>query len=470
MERRREHNPAIGRSQQATETGDDPRRADVLALRDLFLGLARMPRAEVEALLERELRQLLEFATAESAWWSERLERAGGSGLDALLRSLPVSEPRLLQERYDEMQLDVPGATAADYVVHSTSGTTGTPRRARKHAPSHQIEHDALLLVEWSWFERDVGKKLAFFLAVLEDDDAVQLRPPLTYLGELPPAVHRRSLDRPVSELLDALAEHEPTYLVSTGITTRLLARLQLDEPRPIRSLEQVLTFTDRVDPALRDLVREAFGARICDRYSSQEVGYIAIQCSAHDHLHVVPSVCVEIVDDAGEPCGVGVPGRVLVTALHSFAMPIIRYELGDIAEWGAPCDAGITWPVLERIRGRTRDVYVGSDGVPRIVALFEQPFVRMPELLDYQVVVFEDAILLVASTSVELSAEQRGDVAGQLRQAFGVDLPVRFLPTARFDWQGSWKRKEFYVVERPCPPEPAFEEVQLLVHGSETG
>jgi phenylacetate-CoA ligase len=451
---------------------EDPRGAEVLALRDLFLRLARTPRPEVETLLETELRQLVDFTVDGSAWWRERLQDGAPAraapGLEALLRSLPPSSPKLLQERYEELQLEVPGASAGDYVVHSTSGTTGTPRSVRKHAPSYGLEQDALLLVDWAWFGRDVGKKLAFFLAVVEDEDDVPPAPPVAYLGAAPPAIRRRTLDRPIGELLDALEEHQPAYLVSTGITTRLLARLQLEEPREVRSLEQVITFTDRIDPVLRSLVREAFGARICDRYSSQEVGYIALQCPVHEHLHVVPSVCVEIVDDDGEPCPTGASGEVLVTALHSFAMPIVRYQLGDIAEWGEPCPAGITWPVLERIRGRKRDVYEGSDGVPRIVALFQQPFVRMPELLDYQVVVFDDAILFVANTSVDVGDERRREIAAQLREAFGVELPVRFLDTERLDWQGAAKRKEFYVVRRSCPPEPTFAEVQELVRAQQ--
>src|SRR5690606_19383274 len=62
-------------------------------------------------------------------------------------------------------------------------------------------------------------------------------------------------------------------------------------------------------------------------------------------------------------PCPPGQVGRVLVTALHSFAMPLIRYDIGDLASWGEPCGCGITLPVIEKLWGRTRHQVRLPDG-----------------------------------------------------------------------------------------------------------
>ena len=85
-----------------------------------------------------------------------------------------------------------------------------------------------------------------------------------------------------------------------------------------------------------REIVRKGLGAKFIDRYSAEETGIIARQCPKHDHLHILsPIALVEIVDENDDPCSVGQPGRVLVTGMQSYGMPLIRYELGDIAEWG---------------------------------------------------------------------------------------------------------------------------------------
>ena len=68
------------------------------------------------------------------------------------------------------------------------------------------------------------------------------------------------------------------------------------------------------------------------------------------EHFHVVAGTTIlEIVDDDLKPCPVGVAWRVLVTNLHSHAMPMIRYDIGDAAQWGPECDCGTKLPVISQ-------------------------------------------------------------------------------------------------------------------------
>jgi len=102
----------------------------------------------------------------------------------------------------------------------------------------------------------------------------------------------------------------------------------------------------------------------VADAYSCEEVGAIALQCPRHAHYHVQSeNLVVEVLDEDGHPCAAGETGRVVLTTLHNFAMPLIRYELGDYAEVGEPCDCGRGLPVLKRIHGRRRNMIVLPDG-----------------------------------------------------------------------------------------------------------
>ncbi len=74
-------------------------------------------------------------------------------------------------------------------------------------------------------------------------------------------------------------------------------------------------------------------------------------------------NVYLEVVDKTGEPCPVGTGGRVLITSLHNFATPLIRYDIGDYAESGDPCPCGRGLPVLTRILGRARNRMILPDG-----------------------------------------------------------------------------------------------------------
>jgi phenylacetate-CoA ligase len=128
--------------------------------------------------------------------------------------------------------------------------------------------------------------------------------------------------------------------------------------------LRAVLTYGELIPEDVRAACRETWGVPVQDIYCCEELGYIASQCPLHEHYHV-PSetVLVEILDEQGRPCAPGQVGSVVLTPLHSFAMPLIRYAIGDYAEVGGPCPCGRGLPVLRRIPGRQRNRVVLPDG-----------------------------------------------------------------------------------------------------------
>ncbi|MGH7185727.1 MAG: phenylacetate--CoA ligase family protein, partial [Pseudomonadota bacterium] len=142
------------------------------------------------------------------------------------------------------------------------------------------------------------------------------------------------------------------------------LARHFAENRLPLTSLKQVLTISETLPPGLRDLCRDAWGAPVVDLYSSREAGYIALQCPESERYHIqAEGMLVEILDSEGLPCPPGACGRVVVTPLHNFAMPLLRYELGDVAEAGHPCSCGRGLPVIDRILGRRQNMLSRPDG-----------------------------------------------------------------------------------------------------------
>ena len=103
-----------------------------------------------------------------------------------------------------------------------------------------------------------------------------------------------------------------------------------------------------------RELCRSAFGAEIADTYGAQEAGHIAAQCPDCGDYHLSADASViEILRDDGSPAAAGETGRVIVTPLHNYAMPLVRYELGDYAEVGTSAPAcERTLPTLRRNSG----------------------------------------------------------------------------------------------------------------------
>jgi phenylacetate-CoA ligase len=99
--------------------------------------------------------------------------------------------------------------------------------------------------------------------------------------------------------------------------------------------------------------------------YGAEEVGAIAAECPAAPHYHVAAeNVLVEILDDAGRDVKPGEHGRVVLTGLYNYAMPFIRYAIGDVAVAGTqPCPCGRSLPIIAQVEGRTRNAFVFRDG-----------------------------------------------------------------------------------------------------------
>jgi phenylacetate-CoA ligase len=148
-----------------------------------------------------------------------------------------------------------------------------------------------------------------------------------------------------------------------------LLARHCLDLGIAFPGLRGVRTFGETLHDDLRQLVREAWGVTLTDAYSSEEVGMLAVQCPGTEHYHVMSeSALVEVLRPDGTPCGPGETGRVVVTPLHNYAMPLLRYDLGDSAEIGGPCPCGRHLPVLTRVLGKRHQAMLMPDGTRRFV------------------------------------------------------------------------------------------------------
>jgi phenylacetate-CoA ligase len=336
-----------------------------------------------------------------------------------------------------------------------------------KFAPLYSAEYDALTLTEWQLNKRDTSKTLSTFRIVQTELEDAPLGPPLSYIGATRVHTSRSILKRTIPELLNELHRLRPDYLFVNGVVARQLALAQLDSDNEPIKIEQFLTVSDRIDPQLRTLIQEVFGGRIIDRYSSEEFGYIALQCPVHDHLHVCsPSLVVEVVDEEGNACDVGVPGRVLVTSLHNFAMPLIRYDIGDIAEFGEPCDSGFNWPVLNQVNGRIRDSITLPNGEFRLVTFFDSKMLGTRKLRDYQIVLFENAIVFLYHVNEDLDESERADIEAELQNSFKLQFPIVFRRMQNENWQNVWKRREWYRVSASY--EPKWTESELLSKMSE--
>ena len=169
---------------------------------------------------------------------------------------------------------------------------------------------------------------------------------------------------QPAPDLFEWLMKVDPHYVQTMPGVVELLVQHGLDTGRRPKRLREFRTMGELLESGVRQLCRDTWDISVTDNYSAWEAGIIALQCPECDDLHVQSeTVLVEVLDENGTPCGQGESGRVVVTVLHNFANPIIRYEIGDVAEVGGPCSCGRGLPVLKRVVGRVQQRFILPDG-----------------------------------------------------------------------------------------------------------
>jgi len=248
-----------------------------------------------------------------------------------------------------------------------TSGSSGEPVMV-KRTTVNQLFWLASALRDHIWHKRDFSGSLAVIRfnyssqawhGVQQEDWGV----PASLFFKTG-AMHKMEIDTDIKVQAEWLAKINPDYLLTYPNTLLVLIdyfkknNITLDKLRGIRTISETL------HDDLRELARDVLQVEITDMYSSQELGVIAIQCPDSGLYHTMAeSHFVEVLDEHGALCKEGEVGRIVVTDLHNFATPLIRYEIGDYAEVGSVCPCGRGLPTLKRIVGRSRNLVRHPDG-----------------------------------------------------------------------------------------------------------
>jgi phenylacetate-CoA ligase len=193
-------------------------------------------------------------------------------------------------------------------------------------------------------------------------------------------------------------------------------------------SLREARTFGETLDPGIREKCRDLWDVPVTDVYSTEEFGTIAYQCPVATNFHVMAeNVLVEVLDGEGNPCQPGETGQVVVTSLNNFATPFIRAVLGDMAVAGAPCACGRGLPVIERIIGRERNLFVRPDGA-RVFPEFYREMTMLPPVRQFQltqktVELVEVKLAVTRALTAHEEDTIRGFLAGGFGHAFNLDF-----------------------------------------------
>lgn len=164
---------------------------------------------------------------------------------------------------------------------------------------------------------------------------------------------------------LASLNSFKPEYIV--GYTNPLyeLSRFIQKTGKLSFTPRAVISAAEKLHPFQRETIQSAFQCPAFNTYGSREFMLIASECDKYEGLHVsMENLLVEIIKEDGTPAKQGETGDLVITDLHNYGMPFIRYRIGDMAvcsDKQCSCKRGLM--MLADVVGRSLDIIRTPDG-----------------------------------------------------------------------------------------------------------
>lgn len=161
------------------------------------------------------------------------------------------------------------------------------------------------------------------------------------------------------------IQQYQPKHIFGYPSSIYLLSRFLIKHKLDIKKdMVKVVFVTGEVlHPYQKSIIEGTFHCPVANGYGGRDGGFIAHECR-EGKLHISEDIIVEIVDENGKSIDNGKKGEIVITHLEMYAMPFIRYRMGDIAiQSQDSCKCGRKLPILSEIQGRSADFIITPDG-----------------------------------------------------------------------------------------------------------
>lgn len=378
----------------------------------------------LERLSEVQAKQRLEEflgAARESIPAYRILPKPSGASVEELLGNLPLQSKADFKARAAEF-ID-PKANVLNSVGFKTSGSTGSPLRGR--IARADLRHRFLNLLAWY---RELGLDANMRWARFGGMDLLGNHP-VTRPDRIDWLRHHQFLSvyhisaSTVESYYEALLRNRTEVLEGYPSSLSTLARLILESGlKPLR-LRGVITTAETLSREQSQWMERAFGVAPVEYYGSNEMSPLLVGRPGGGLELVSGTGLVELLDEDDRPVReLGELGRMVVTSFDSHAMPLIRYEIGDLAEYES---GGVHDLRVRRIVGRIDEVVRGPDG--REIGRLSTALKHLPDsVAEAQIIVRNDSFRLVYVAPVNLDEQALAPFFKHMLDKVG-DVPLTF-------------------------------------------
>ncbi|MDN3204736.1 phenylacetate--CoA ligase family protein [Algoriphagus sediminis] len=377
---------------------------------------------ELKEIQKEKLRKMLSHASENSPFY-----KSFSIPLDQdpfkTLKNFPILPKQTLKERVDEFLTtdQTKGLTSI-----TSSGSTGAPSKV--YFNSEELSSNrALQIIWWEWAGYKFGNSVLQTGVNMKRSAEKKLKDYLLNTRYIDAVSHD---ENQIKEELELLLEHPRQHFVGYASSIFLFAKVANKYNIKGVKFDSIISIGEKLLPNFRKEIDTAFQSPIYDTYGASEGFLIASQCRKGTYHIMSPHLVLEILDEQGNEVKPGEMGRVVLTGLDNFTLPLIRYEIGDLAVKASDqtCSCGLQLPVLGEIVGRItefiktpRGKYITVQTVVRLMKKFE-------EIDQYKVIQHSESELEIELVSgIKLDSRYEEKISSEYERVLEEKLNIKF-------------------------------------------
>lgn len=350
-------------------------------------------------LIKNRLIALFHHARLNVPYYAEIIEKMGDSFYEepfAYLSNFPILTKDILRNEFD--RLTSTDLAHRKWKLNTSGGSTGEPVCIVQDAQFQTTSRAISLL-----FSRIIGKELGDPEVYLWGSEQDILRGSQKWTAVLLNRITNtefinafRMSPSTHMKFADFLRNKRPSIIVAYAESIYEAALFfeqhQIKVPPP----QAIISSAGTLFPYMRQKIKEIFQCAVYNHYGSRETGAIACELPNQTGLWVAPwGNYLEVVDDTLKPVPEETRGEILITCLSNFAMPLIRYQIGDVGQLKSPSAHNPTQTLLS-LDGRINQLFLLRDGTMVDPGYFEfllyfKTWIRKFQVIqkDYSTLVF---------------------------------------------------------------------------------
>lgn len=383
------------------------------------------------------LNKLLKHATEKTTFYSDFKDKEFDSYPVINKKEITEHQHNFLSNNYSIFELK----------VMTTSGSTGTP-----FASYQNIEKKKRVYAEVIYYSGEAGFSVGKNIICLKALTEKNAKKPINQWIQNESLIDISNLDdnriKNMFKRINVLSKNGSMILAyaSTFDTLKDYFDRNGSLKLEMSNITGVISTSEMLSDETRETISNTFKCKVISRYSNQENGIIGQDKNQKNHFiineanYIVEVFKMEVDELAAE----GEVGRIVITDLYNYAMPMIRYDTGDIGSITYTEVEGIKKKVISNFGGRRVDVVFDCYGNRLSPGSVSNSFGSFPEIKQYQFIQDGENEYLI-KINVDPSFDRFKDVENQLLDLLGPDAKVKIIKVDEIPIMASGKRK--YII-----------------------